>query len=201
MLSPRAGIVFYGTIGGDMFSDVIVFGMGDQGKEMQVGGRVRTHQTLMTVASMDQLSVEMKVLENDIQHMQPGLPVTIRPDAFPSLLIEGKLTTVDKIASRTGFMSEVREFTVRGGYEGVFKQLRSGMNCRVTVHADTVPDAVQVPVLAVYSEGGDFHCLVKNGARTERRPVKLGATNGTMVQITEGLRPGERVSLWDPNVD
>lgn len=199
VVSPRDGIIFYGTIGGDFYSDVVVFGIGTQQREMQVGGRVRTHQILMTVASMDQLSVKTRVLENDIQHMQPGLPITIRPDAFPSLSIPGHITKVDQIASRTGFMSEVREFTVRGDYEGVFKQLRSGMNCRVTVHADTVPDAVQVPVLAVFHEGGEFYCLVKEASATKRRPVKLGATNGTMVEISEGVRPGELVTLWNPN--
>ena len=56
-------------------------------------------------------------------------------------------------------------------------------------------------VLAVFSEGGDFYCLAKDGGDTARRPVKLGATNGTMVEITEGLRPGENVALWDPSED
>ena len=56
-----------------------------------------------------------------------------------------------------------------------------------------------VPVLAVFAEGGEFHCLVKEGAKTKRRKVKLGATNGTHVQITEGIRAGDVVTLWDPN--
>ncbi len=196
--APRDGIVFYGTIGGDSYSDVIIYSGSDQGREMQVGGRVRTHQILMTVASMDSLSVKMSVLENDIQHMNPGLPISIRPDAFPSLAIQGRLTKVDQIASRTGFLSDVREFPVRGSYEGVFEQLRSGMNCRITVHADAVPDAVLVPVLAVFSEGGEFYCLVRDGKDTRRRPIQLGATNGTSVQILEGVRPGEVVTLFDP---
>lgn len=197
--SPRDGIVFYGTIGGNSISDVMVFSMGGQEKEMRVGGRVRTHQILLTVASMDRLSVQMRVMENEIQYMKPGLPVTIRPDAFPSLKITGSLSKVDRVASRTGIFSDVREFKVHGEYEGVFPQLRSGMNCRVTVHADKIPDAVQVPVLAVFAEGGEFHCLVREGGKTKRRKVKLGATNGINVQITEGIRAGEIVALWDPN--
>lgn len=197
--SPRDGIVFYGTIGGTSISDVMVFSMGGQEKEMRVGGRVRTHQILMTVASMDRLSIQMRVMENEIQHMKSGLPVTIRPDAFPSLKISGRVTKVDQVASRTGIFSDVREFKVHGEYEGVFPQLRSGMNCRVTVHADKIPDAVQVPVLAVFAEGGEFHCFVREGGKTKRRMVKLGATNGINVQITEGIRAGEVVALSDQN--
>jgi multidrug efflux pump subunit AcrA (membrane-fusion protein) len=190
VVAERDGIVFYGTIGGDDPFGGVVFIGGNRNNEMRIGGRVRTHQILMTVASMDRLAANMKVLENDIQ-----------PDAFPSLVMDGKLTKVDQVANRTGLFSEVREFTVKGEYEKVYEQLRSGMNCRVTVHADTVPDVLQVPVLAVFAEGGLFHCLVRNGGSVEKRPVKLGATNGSTVEITEGLRAGETVSLWDPSGD
>ena len=43
----------------------------------------------MTVASMEALSVSMQALESDIQYLQPGLPITIRPDAFPALGCRG----------------------------------------------------------------------------------------------------------------
>ncbi|MHC4990192.1 MAG: efflux RND transporter periplasmic adaptor subunit [Planctomycetota bacterium] len=201
VVAPRDGIVFYGTIGDDDPFGGVVFISGQRNSEMRIGGRVRTHQILMTVASMDRLAVSMKVLENDIQHMKAGLPITIRPDAFPSLVMDGQLTKVDQVANRTGLFSEVREFTVKGSYEEIYEQLRSGMNCRVTVHADTVPDTLQVPVLAVFAEGGSFHCLVRQGGSVVKRPVKLGATNGSMVEITEGLRAGETVSLWNPSGD
>jgi len=201
VVSPRDGILFYGTIGGDSPNDIVIMSFNGMNDEMRIGGRVRTHQVLLTVASMENLSVRMQVLENDIQHMRAGLPATIRPDAFPGLSVSGEVTEVDQVASRTGYLSELREFTVRAKYEGVFPQLRSGMNCRVTVHADSVPDAVQVPVLAVFAEGGDYHCLVKDGGATKRRPVKLGATNGSMVEISEGLRPSEVVTLHNPEVE
>ena len=197
-VSPRDGLVFYGTIGDESPAGMIM-SFGGSNDEMRIGGRVRTHRILLTVASMDKLAVRMSVLENDIQHMKPGLALTIRPDAFPALKIEGRMTKVDQVASRRGFLSELREFTVRGEYDGVHALLRSGMNCRVTVHADTVPDAIQVPVLAVFAEEGEHYCLVREGNTEEQRPVKVGASNGKHVQITEGLRSGEVVTLYDPN--
>lgn len=199
VLSPRDGIVFYGAMAGnDSHSDIIFVGMGSRNDEMKIGGRVRTHQVLMTVASMDKLSVEMKALESDIQHLKEGLPISIQPTAFPALAIDGELTKVDQVASRTGFLSDVREFKIHGTYEKTFPQLRSGMNCRITVRANSVPDCLQVPVLAVFSEGGKHYCLVKDGEKTTRRPVMIGASNGQLVEIKEGLREGERISLYDP---
>lgn len=197
VVSPRDGIVFYGTIGFDAPSDVIFVGMGGDSDQMKIGGRVRTHSVLMTVASMEHLSVRMQALESDIQHLKEGLPIVVRPDAFPSLAIDGDLTKVDQIASRAGYFSDVRQFTVRGKYDKSYPQLRSGMNCRVTVAADSVPECLQVPVLAVFSEGGDHYCLVVEGKKTSKRKVEIGAANRDRVEIKEGLRAGERVALHD----
>ncbi len=199
VLAPRDGIVFYGSIGFESPSDFVIIGMDGDTDEMKIGGRVRTHSVLMTVASMEHLSIRMQALEGDIQYLKEGLPILIRPDAFPALAVDGELTKVDQVASRTGFFSDVRQFTVRGKYEKSFPQLRSGMNCRVTVKADSVPECLQVPVLAVFSEGGEHYCLVVEAGKTSKRGVHIGATNGTRVEIQEGLQAGEKVALHDPS--
>jgi multidrug efflux pump subunit AcrA (membrane-fusion protein) len=199
VLAPRDGIVFYGTIGSDWPSDYVIVGMDNQGDQMKIGGRVRTHQVLMTVASMERLSVRMQALESDIQYLKEGLPITVRPDAFPALEITGELTKVDQVASRTGFFSDVRQFNVLGKYDKAYPQLRSGMNCRVTVKADSVPECLQVPVLAVFSEGGKHHCMRVDGNKTSKVEVTIGSTNGTNVEIQDGLQAGDRVALHDPS--
>ena len=196
VVAPRDGILFYGKT--NETAAGLIFG-GRNTKEMRLGGRVQTHEILMTVASMSQLAIKMQVLENDIQHMKPGLSMTIRPDAFPAMELTGKLTVVDQIATRSNILSDVRRFSVKGKYEGSNGQLRSGMNCRVTVHADVVPDAVQVPVVAVSEEKGKYFCFVKTGASSSKREVKIGMSNDDNVQITEGLLPGEVVYLYDPS--
>ena len=199
MTAPRDGVLFFGKTGNNSPMGVIF--SGNRNNEMRIGGRVKTHGILMTVATMDNLSVKMQVLENDIQHMKKGLSITIRPDAFPAMQLTGELTKVDQIATRSNFLSEVRRFSVKGTYEGTMSQLRSGMNCRVTVHADSVPDAVQVPIVAVSEEKGKYYCFVKNGGSSEKREVKIGMSNDDAVQINEGLRPGEIVYLYDPTRD
>ena len=194
--SPRAGVVFYGEIGSDNPLGIVI--SQQSMKDLRIGGRVQTHHVLLTVASMERLSVVMKVMENDIQHLKAGLPVTIRPDAFGELQIPGKLTEVSQVATQGQLFSEVRQFTVKAVYEGSFAQLRAGMSCRVTAHADKVPDAVQVPVLAVFEAGEAHCCYVQEGGKPVKRTIKPGATNGKMVQILEGVTAGETVYLYDP---
>ncbi len=197
VVAPRDGILFYGALGGN--SSPFGFSIGGNNDEMEVGGRVKTHTILLTVATMDNLSVKMQVKENDVQHMKKDLPITVRPDAFPALQLEGKLTKVDQIASRTDVFSNARRFTVRGKCTDTAKQLKTGMNCRVIVHADMIPDAIQVPIVAVAEEGGKYFCNVKTSTGHEKREVKIGLSNAQNVQITEGLRTGEVVFLSDPS--
>ena len=73
------------------------------------------------------------------------------------------------------------------------------MNCRVTVKADSVPECLQVPVLAVFSEGGKHHCLLVDGPKTTKVEVTIGSTNGRNVEIQSGLEVGNRVALHDPS--
>lgn len=196
VVSPRDGLLFYKTVGNESPAG-FSFG-GNNQDEMEVGGRVKTHTILLTVAAMDNLTVKMQVRENDVQHMKKGLSITVRPDAFPSLQLDGKLTKVDQIASRTDVFSNARRFTVRGKCSKSASQLKTGMNCRVTVHADRVPDAIQVPIVAVIEEGGKYFCNVKNGTGYEKREIKIGLSNSENVQVAEGLRTGEVVFLNDP---
>ena len=196
VVAPRDGVLFYRTIGGS--NSPFMFGGGNQ-EELEVGGRVKTHTILLTVATMDNLSVKMQVRENDVQHMKKNLPISVRPDAFPSLKLEGKLTKVDQIASRTDIFSNARRFTVRGKCSETASQLKTGMNCRVTVHADMVPDALQIPIVAVIEESGKYFCNVKTSGGFEKREIKIGLSNNENVQVTEGLRTGEVVFLNDPS--
>lgn len=197
VVSPRDGVLFYKTTGeNDQMG--FVFGGGNQ-DELEVGGRVKTHSILLTVATMENLSVKMQVKEDDIQHMKKDLPITVRPDAFPSLSLAGRLTKVDQIASRTDLFSNLRRFTVRGKCSDEDGNLKSGMNCRVVVHAEEVPNAIQVPIVAVIEEGGKYFCNVKKGGKAEKREVKIGLSNDENVEIKEGLKAGEIVYLNDPD--
>jgi len=195
--SPRDGILFYKTLGGS--SPLGMLGLGSGDESMEVGGRVKTHTILLTVATMENLTVKMLVRENDVQHMKKGLPITVRPDAFPALQLDGKLTKVDQIASRTDVFSNARRFTVRGKFSQGAQELKTGMSCRVIVHADVVPDTIKVPIVSVAEESGVYFCHVKTEAGFEKREIKIGQSNAEFVQVTEGLRTGEIVFLNDPS--
>jgi HlyD family secretion protein len=73
--------------------------------------------------------------------------------------------------------------------------LRPGSTVQLTIVAETVPDALAVPAESVIkiSSGGQAVMLVGTDGRAHQQPVQLGIRQGDEVQITSGLREGERV--------
>lgn len=200
VLSPRDGVVFYGTTGNELPAGVIIGGsMPDIRKELRIGGRVKTHKILLTIATMENLSIKMSLSENDIQHVKADLKISVHPNAYPKLQVEGKLTKVDQIATRTGFQPTApRLFDIVGKCTDMAKELRSGMNCRVTIHPEPISNVLQVPIVSVFADGDRFYCFVETGTGFEAKEVKIGLSNFDSVEIRDGLAEGD-VVCWAKN--
>lgn len=76
-------------------------------------------------------------------------------------------------------------------------RISPGMSCTITMQsADPVPDAVSLPVSAIYApaEGGTYVWIVGAGDRVMRSEVKLGELFGRdRVVIDSGVAAGDRV--------
>ncbi len=83
------------------------------------------------------------------------------------------------------------------GVDTVRYRIAPGMSCTVTMRsADPVPDAVSLPVTAIYApaEGGDYVWTVGDDDRVSLRRVTLGELYGRdRVVIDSGVAPGDRV--------
>lgn len=76
--------------------------------------------------------------------------------------------------------------------------LRPGLLADVQIIIEKVPDAINVPMQAVFEREGKTVVYVKRGKEWEPRVIKpLKRSESTMV-IAEGLKPGETVALADP---
>jgi HlyD family secretion protein len=58
-----------------------------------------------------------------------------------------------------------------------------------------VPDGVLAPVAALFRRQGDWAVFAVDGGRARLRPVSVGANDGRMAEITDGLAPGDAVIL------
>jgi RND family efflux transporter MFP subunit len=91
------------------FSGVIVEKAAQPGEivsPLSSGGFTRTG--IYTIVDMDSLEVQVDVNEANIQRIRPGLPATVRIDAYPGLPIDGTVVAIIPTANRDRATIRVR---------------------------------------------------------------------------------------------
>ena len=137
------------------------------------------------------MRVNLMVNESLIQYVRPGLPAVISPVGFGDRVLRGTVEKVNQYAEPTGWrQANVKEYKAFVSIDEPAPDLRSGMTASVTIRCAEVPDALQVPVQAVYAHGDKFYCFVYNGGKWEAREIVPGPTNDKFFVIESGLERG-----------
>ncbi len=76
--------------------------------------------------------------------------------------------------------------------------LRPGLLADVEIIVEKIPNAIHVPVQAVFEKEGKQVVYVKVGGRFEERRVKLSKRSESAMVISEGVNPGDIVAMADP---
>lgn len=185
--APQDGIVKYAHL---------MDGRGDQQFIVEEGTVVRERQPIIRLPNADSMRVNLKVNESLIQYIQPGLPAVISPVGFGDRQLRGAVQRVNQYAEPTGWrQANVKEYKAFVSIDENSPDLRSGMTASVTIRCAEVPDALQVPVQAVYAHGDKFFSFVKSADGWEAKQIVVGPTNDKFYVVESGLNDGDRVSM------
>jgi len=171
---------------------------GSEQRKPQVGDQVWANQPLLILPDISKVVVETEVRETDIHKVTQGQQVKVRVAAYPDLELGGRVTLVGTLAQERRDRRGSRFFGVTIELDGSDDRLRPGMTARVEILVSERPDAVYVPLEAVFERAGRTLCYVPEGDRLVEREVVLGESNQSFVVIERGLERGEPVSLVDP---
>lgn len=164
------------------------------------GGRGASANPLVVVADLEDLRVRADVSELDVMKVKKGQPVTVRSDALPDEEWKGEVT-------RVGYLPKSEEMAAAGGSGQVVYPvevrleksipLKLGSNLIVEI-ATEKRIALTLPQEAVKEEGGKSHVFAVEKGRAIRREVKVGVSDGDLLEILSGVKPGEAVVLNPP---
>jgi hypothetical protein len=77
--------------------------------------------------------------------------------------------------------------------------LRPGLLTDVEIIVEKVPNAIHIPLQAVFEKDGKPIVYVKNGSRFDERQIRPLKRSESVLVVAAGLVPGEQVALSDPN--
>ena len=167
--------------------------------EYREGDVVRPGRTVAEVLETADMEIKAKITENDRANVNVGQPVEVRIDAYPGLVLPGKVKSVAGLATSNFWSSDAgtRRFDASFQIEKPDQRLRSGLTSHVTIAGQVIKDALFLPRQVLFDKEGKPVLFVKNGAKFEEREVKI--THRTESQITvEGLKEGDEVALVNP---
>ena len=159
------------------------------GKPVQPGEVVGPGSTVARIIGAGGDYFDGDVPEDQITQVQSGSPVQIRLTAIPGKTFSGHIAAINPLGSETG-----RLFSARITFDSSSPEIRPGMFARGVITLRTIPNAIVVPAAAVVSFLEHPTVFVMNGS-TAVTPhiVTTGLRKDDIVQIVDGLAPGERV--------
>jgi hypothetical protein len=163
---------------------------------IEEGAMVREMQSLIQLPDLRYMQVNTLIHETKVDKVRPGLPATIR---IRGTELQGIVKSVNNQPEPGNwFSSDVKEYAAKVTIEDSKKAvtLKPGMTAEVEILIREIPDALQVPLLGVVQEGEENVCYVwKKEDGYERRPVKVGMSNTSFIEVKEGLTQEDEVIL------
>ena len=168
----------------------------DHSHMVEPGETTHERRVLVRLPDYRRMQVQAKVAEEKIAFVKPGLPVTIKLEAFPEAKLRGKVVTVNEYPDMEDWHGpDVKQYKTTVAIETPVEGMRPGMTAEVTIHVERRERQLQVPFQAVLRHGKKPYCISLEGGRFLAQEVSLGPTNGVTTVIRGGLQEGQKVVL------
>jgi RND family efflux transporter MFP subunit len=159
-----------------------------------VGDYVTKGMKVATVVRVNPLRVQLTIPEQFVSAVAVGQPVTFEVDAYAGRQFEGQVKYVSPALE-----AAQRALTVEALVPNPNGVLKPGLFATARIEQPQRTPGVLVPHAAVQTSAGTSRVYVVNGDHVDERIVTIGETVGELVEITNGLKAGERVATKNVN--
>jgi len=179
----------------------------EEGEIALVGTMNNPGTVLLTIADLSVMEVDVDVDETDVIGVELGQTSEVRVDAFPDLVIKGKVTEIGSSAIQTiAGSEESKDFKVVITLEDPPKNLKPGLSASADIITAEKSDVLTVPISALVlkeseketettgkkQEEGVF--VIKDD-RAQFRPIEKGIMGELNIEIVSGLEQGEDIAV------
>jgi RND family efflux transporter MFP subunit len=168
-------------------------------RNLTVGETVEATVKIFSIVDLREVWVRAALYDKDVAVMRQGMPATIRVQGIPDVTFTGRVQQLGPQVDEKTRTFPVRIAVANRAVNGMAQPfaLRPGMFTTIDIETARRPGAVVVPVEAIQTVSGQSVVFVETtlseGAVFQRRPVVLGARDEKVVEVIEGVQPGERV--------
>jgi HlyD family secretion protein len=188
--APQNGFVVYQVARSRYSSESLI----------EEGATVRNRQGLITLPDTSQMQVEVSVHESHIRKVQQGLTAFVVLDSAPDVRYKA---IVSKVAGLPDTQSRWANPNLN-----VYKtkvvitdplppDLKPGVSAKTEIVITNIAKTLTVPIQSVTTLKGQ-QVVYLSGGESKPSPVTVGMFNSKFIEVTEGLKEGDRVLLSPP---
>ncbi len=158
-------------------------------RQATTGANVAAGTTLFEVADVSQVHVAGRVPESQAAQALRATGAEIEIPGREAVPIPGRATTLGKVLD-----PETRTLPIIFPFDNRALRLPLGQSVFLRLLLEETVAKAVIPVSAVIDDAGRPIVFVHtSGESFERRPVTLGVRQAELVQVLEGVKPGERI--------
>lgn len=155
---------------------------------VSAGAVAQAGTEIATISDISEIKLDFPVPETMLTAVAEGQPIEARAAAYPEQPFRGTIATIDPVVD-----AATRSVMVRALLSNGDRRLKPGMLLTVTIESAT-RTAPAVPELSVVGQGSDRFVFVVDADNVAKRvPVKVGTRWNGMIEIVEGVKPGQKV--------
>jgi len=157
-------------------------------RQVSPGALITPATVIATLDDVSRVFVDFQIPEAALASVQNGSRVAGASTAYPGRVFTGNVSTVD-----TRIDAATRAVNVRADFQNPDRALRPGMLVDVRLFQPQ-RQALVIPEIGVVQVGRDtFVYRIKTDSSVEQVKVTTGVRRDGQVEITQGLRPGDRI--------
>ena len=150
---------------------------------VQASSDVKSGEPLFTISNNEGFEAFFYVSANEINQIKLGAP---------AIIFRGNESTEGRVSEISLIMdAKKKAFPVKGFFKKKPKTLVSGMSVDISVEVYSNIDAVVLNRSELIHSDDNWYVFIANGEIAEKRRVITGMEKGLLIEITEGLLPGE----------
>jgi HlyD family secretion protein len=168
--------------------------MGELVSNMNFGGTGGVKTSVVSLADLNDLQVELDINQNDFPKISPQQDSTVTADAYPDRVYKGVVAEISPEANRQKATIQVKVKILKPD-----DYLRPEMNAHVSFLAPNAPptqsggETLSIPRAALVQRDGKQAVFVLDGSHVRLRDVQLGRDLGDRVEVVEGVGPNDRI--------
>lgn len=157
---------------------------------VEVGEKVSPDTAMFSLVDLSQMELDAPAPTADIPQVKLGQTARFHVDGFGDRAFTGTVWRINPVAE-----SGSRSIMIYLSVPNADGALKGGMFAQGELVLDAGAPVPAIPRGGVHSDAGESYVWVVIDGKVERRPVKpgLSAPDVGMIEIREGLKPGEQV--------